>query len=91
MSQQQQDELHAQTSEHDGCETVTETKRHKKAEYNRLYTSIMQVLTFSCYKLLTDVRTRRFFFLHLANKYLHFLLSNYTDEFLKQSHIFKVN
>jgi hypothetical protein len=37
MSQQQQDELHAQTSEHDGCESVTETKRCKKAEYNRLY------------------------------------------------------
>jgi hypothetical protein len=27
MSQQQQDELHAQTSEHDGCKSVTETKR----------------------------------------------------------------
>jgi hypothetical protein len=37
MSQQQQDELHAQTSEHDGCESVRETKRRKKAEYNRLY------------------------------------------------------
>jgi hypothetical protein len=49
MSQQQQDELHAQTSEHDGCESVTEIKEIKK--------KIMQVLTFSCYKVMTDVRT----------------------------------
>jgi hypothetical protein len=34
---QQHDKLHEQTSEHDGCKTVTETKRRKKAEYYRLY------------------------------------------------------